>query len=131
MISNASVKPFDKYQKLSLIGKSANSKVYLVQLKDTEQLFVIKRIELYSPACMQEMRILRMLNHPNVIKIHEYFDDIQRLYLVLEKAQCWLTRRSQAATGRRRPFHRGAGLLSPRATGTRAEVHPHAEGDPP
>jgi len=32
----------------------------------------------------QEITIHRSLNHPNIVKFHSYFEDVQNIYIVLE-----------------------------------------------
>ena len=35
-------------------------------------------------AIMKEVEILQEIDHPNILKIYEYFEDHQRLYIVME-----------------------------------------------
>lgn len=33
---------------------------------------------------MKEINIMAKLDHPNIIKIHEYFEDDERIYIIME-----------------------------------------------
>lgn len=71
----------DKYRKKSNLGKGASGQAYLVQSSITEQLWVIKKVDLnpmdYDSRIMakREAKILEVLNHPNIIKFKDVFRD--------------------------------------------------------
>lgn len=71
-----------------VIGEGSYGTVQRCQLKETEQWRAIKTIHKNmsnNPSQFQEeVEILKRLDHPNIIRLHETFEDEQALYLVLE-----------------------------------------------
>lgn len=80
---------FEKFEKLSILGEGADSKVYKVREISTGKLYALKRIrDASSEQTSQEISILKSIKHPNVIKIHNDFLEQGNLYLLLELAHC-------------------------------------------
>eukprot|EP00943_MAST-04B_sp_MAST-4B-sp1_P003108 g3108.t1 len=72
------------------LGSGATSTVRIAINKTTKEKFALKTIELHRlpPAVVQslfeEVNIMRVLDHPNIIKIIETFVDFKRLYIIME-----------------------------------------------
>ena len=83
--------PSEVYQKLYLIGEGSFGSVIKVKHLLTGSIRAMKIINKESlvdgsdcDAFLQEINILRSLDHPNVIKIFEYFSDDFFIYVVTE-----------------------------------------------
>ena len=63
----------DSYKTIKYIGKGVFSEVYLVQHKETEELFAIKRIrnKQEKKYTERELDILKRVNHPNIVSFKE------------------------------------------------------------
>jgi len=90
-ISQNTNNPADSYEKISFLGEGGFSQVFKVRHKitsDYRAMKVIKRQSLNS--CMNEtsifdeINILKTLDHPNIIKIYEFFQDLRNFYLITE-----------------------------------------------
>lgn len=71
------------------MGKGAYGKVYLVRLKVfPHYLRVVKVIgkkNMKNPKIvLNEIKVMGKLDHPNIVKLYETFEDQHHLYLVLE-----------------------------------------------
>ncbi len=81
-----------RYSFGKLLGKGNFAKVHLAQRKRDSKSFAIKTIEktkiLENPRNMlsmhREITILRKIDHPNVIKMHEVYENDLYVHLVLE-----------------------------------------------
>ena len=78
---------FDK-----ILGKGNFAKVHLAWRKDNNKIFAIKTIEkrkiLEHPRNLNsmylEIQVMRKLNHPNIIKLYEVYENEVYLHLVIE-----------------------------------------------
>ncbi|XP_042591879.1 serine/threonine-protein kinase H1 [Cyprinus carpio] len=79
-----------RYDIKALIGCGSFSRVVRVEHRRTRQPFAIKLLEVKGreghEACQAELRVLRRVNHSNVIHLAEVFETQHRVYLVLELA---------------------------------------------
>nr|XP_009305164.3 serine/threonine-protein kinase H2 [Danio rerio] len=79
-----------RYEIQALIGRGSFSRVVRAEHKQTHQPFAIKLLDLRAPegleSCQAELRVLRRVNHPNIIRLTEVFQTPHRVYLVLELA---------------------------------------------
>lgn len=70
------------------LGQGAFGSCFLVKLKNSNITRAVKTIpknKITDPKTFQnEINIMRTLDHPNVIKLYEIFDDSQFVYLVME-----------------------------------------------
>ncbi len=72
------------------LGSGATSTVRQCTNKLTKTVYALKTIELYRlppevvASLFEEVSIMRILDHPNVIKVIETFVDFKRLYIVME-----------------------------------------------
>lgn len=80
----------DYYAFVKTIGEGHFGKVLLAKDRRTKEKFAVKVIkkdstELRSQTLIQrELDILRVVNHPNVVRLFDLFDTSDRLYFVLE-----------------------------------------------
>ena len=83
--------PFEIYKELEELGEGAYGvvkKVCLIDNPDTIRAMKIipkeNIVEGQSQKLIDEINILRKLEHPNIMKIYEYFDDNEYIYIVSE-----------------------------------------------
>jgi calcium-dependent protein kinase len=83
--------PFDIYEKLEELGEGAYGTVIKVCLKDNPEtvraMKIISKdniVEGQSQKLIDEIQILKKLEHPNIMKIYEYYDDSKNIYIVSE-----------------------------------------------
>ena len=83
--------PFDIYQELEELGEGAYGSVIKVCLKDNPDTIRAMKIiskdnivEGQSERLVDEIQILKKLEHPNIMKIFEYFNDSNNIYIVSE-----------------------------------------------
>ena len=79
------------YTLFKYIGKGAYGKVYLTIKKNSSDLFATKMIDLQNEKLKKmnkyldnEIKIMELLNHPNIIKLYETIRLNNRLYLIME-----------------------------------------------
>lgn len=77
------------YKPLQLIGEGSTAVVYAAMNKSTAKKYAIKCIKFshYKKRAQQiknEVDILKSIDHPNVIALHDYFKDPQHQYLVMD-----------------------------------------------
>ncbi|XP_068720609.1 serine/threonine-protein kinase Nek8-like [Montipora capricornis] len=83
----------EKYEKLKSIGRGAYGTVYLCRRISDGCLFIIKQIPVEEmskeerQAAMNEVKVLAMLKHPNIIAYFDSFFEEKALMIVMEYAQ--------------------------------------------
>lgn len=87
----------DEYKALKMIGRGSFAKVYLVESKTTGKMFAVKAFTKESviisnksnakPSMLNEIDIMRFLDHDNIIKLYEVYETDKSIYLVLELIQ--------------------------------------------
>ena len=83
----------ENYEKIKIIGRGAYGTVYLCRRLSDGCLFIIKQIPVEEmtkeerQAAMNEVQVLSMLNHPNIIGYFESFVEEKALMIVMEYAQ--------------------------------------------
>ncbi len=83
-------KPSDYYHKISLLGVGGFGSVMKVRHTITGEyraMKIIKRedsIGFNEDSIFEEIKILKSLDHPNIIKIYEFFQDQKNFYLITE-----------------------------------------------
>lgn len=81
---------YDHYQIGKSLGRGSFGEVFLCTHYDSKEQRAVKWImkERLSADSEQrlinEINICKKLDHPNVVKIYEYFDDFQYYYIVME-----------------------------------------------
>ena len=79
----------DNYKLLSKIGKGAFGKVFKVQNKKTNKILALKIIkkserEEENEELLNEIEIMIKLEHPNIIKIYDYYLNKNNYYIIME-----------------------------------------------
>jgi len=83
-------KKLEEFEDVVKIGEGTYGKVYRCVNKETKELFALKKIYLNSEeegipsTAIREIALLKELDHPNVVKLHNVIHYKQRLILVFE-----------------------------------------------
>ena len=83
-------KPSKKYKVLTVLGNGSYGKVYKAMNIKTENLVAIKSIikkkdnKIDENIIKNEINVLKKLNHPNIVKIYEFYDIKDNYYLITE-----------------------------------------------
>ena len=82
----------NRFKDLKVIGEGSFGIVYLAEEKETQTLVAIKRMKRRYNSweeCMnlREVRSLRKIRHPNIIKLREVFREENQLHLVFDYAE--------------------------------------------
>lgn len=73
-----------------MLGKGAFGEVRSAQHKLTQKIFAVKLIRKVfiepeeEEGILQEIEIMKNLDHPNCIKVIEYYNETEFLYIVME-----------------------------------------------
>ena len=92
LITLVDSKPEDNYSIKKRLGKGSFGNVYKVEHKVTKEIRAMKIIKNPLSVCvntldkkfLKEIQVLKELEHPNIIKIFEYYIDEQYHYIVTE-----------------------------------------------
>lgn len=89
---NKSGKPEDFYKTLSKLGEGSFGLVYRVEDIATQQERVLKVINKAKSAMppeelQLEIDTLKQLDHPHIIRLYEYFEDYNNIYIIMESAK--------------------------------------------
>ncbi|ESL07536.1 serine/threonine protein kinase [Trypanosoma rangeli SC58] len=82
-----------KYRKVKSIGKGSFGEAVLVRSKTDGKRYVVKAIESASMTAKEkrdvqnEIRILSAVNHPNIVRYHEHFEDGTLIFIIMEYAE--------------------------------------------
>ena len=80
----------EKYQQLAKIGEGTYGVVFKAKEKQTGELLALKRIPLeveeegIPSTAIREISLLRQLNHPNIVRLHDVVHTEKKLTLVFE-----------------------------------------------
>lgn len=83
----------DVYKIGSVLGEGAFGEVRLCTHRETKEKRAVKVLKKENMdkqeqmTLMNEINTLRGLDHPNIVKIYEYFEDEKRFYIVTEHIQ--------------------------------------------
>jgi len=87
----------DEYKAIKMIGRGSFAKVYYVESKTNGKPFAVKAFtkeSIYAsnkanakPSMLNEIDIMRSLDHDNIIKLYEVYETEKSIYLVLELIQ--------------------------------------------
>ncbi|CAE7883471.1 gloB [Symbiodinium microadriaticum] len=78
---------YQDYNMVNLVGEGRNGAVFIVQHKVSEQYYackVLHKAEQDSSALRAEIKNLRMLDHPNVVRLYEVNEDAEAVFLLME-----------------------------------------------
>jgi len=92
MVGDSGSDPFMHYEKQELLGEGSFGTVYRVIHKQTGFIRAMKIIDKQSTeldqdteiSLINEINILKTLDHPNIIKVFEYFNTQRRLFIISE-----------------------------------------------
>ena len=91
IISEVKKNPFNIYEKIKTLGEGGYGEVFLVKHKITgavRAMKIIKKIDNYTEnndeEVLNEINILKKIDHPNIIKIFEFYIDDDNYYLITE-----------------------------------------------
>ena len=80
----------EEYLRHGLLGQGAHSKVYKCESKRYSTKWAVKIVEKRvlkkhdENRYINEIMIMKSLDHPNIIRIREFFQDKERIYMVME-----------------------------------------------
>jgi len=80
----------DRYEKMDKIGEGTYGVVYKARDKTTKELYALKKIRLESEdegipsTAIREIALLKELQHPNIVRIHDVIHTNKKLILVFE-----------------------------------------------
>jgi NIMA (never in mitosis gene a)-related kinase len=83
----------DKYEKIRSVGRGAYGTVYLCRRREDNNLVIIKQIPIEEmtreerQAALNEVKVLSMLSHPNIIAYYDSFLEDKALMIAMEYAQ--------------------------------------------
>ena len=77
----------DYYKILNELGQGSYGNVKLVQHLKLGDIRAMKIIEKKNSSCQNEIEILRMISHPNIVNIYEIFEDSKNFYIMYEYIQ--------------------------------------------
>jgi serine/threonine protein kinase len=75
----------DLYNTIKFLGKGVFSEVYLIQHKQTEELFARKCIR-HNKVNLKdrELLIMKKIKHPNIVSFYDSFEDSNQLNIIIE-----------------------------------------------
>ena len=80
-----------KYEIIKKLGKGAYGRVFQVKNKTTGQIRACKQLPKNKISNLQkfqrEISILKKIDHPNIIKLYEVFEDDKYIYLIMEQCK--------------------------------------------
>ena len=91
MITKRNDNVFDHYEKVSELGSGAFGTVYKVKSKASDNFRAMKVISkeliqsgVEAAEISNEIKILSRLDHPNIMRIYEFFEDKDNFYIITE-----------------------------------------------
>ena len=95
VIQRENAKVYDIYEKLQFLGEGSFGSVYKVKRKKSGTKEIIRALKEISKEKMclneesseeirNEISVLKSLDHPNIMKIYEFYEDNEKMYLITE-----------------------------------------------
>ena len=93
IVTEVKSNPYDDYKKIKPIGEGTFGEVELVEHKITGKvraMKIIKKVNNQNPnisneaSILNELNILKKIDHQNIVKIYEYYSDNDNYYLITE-----------------------------------------------
>lgn len=78
----------EKYQRIEKLGEGTYGTVYKARVIGTSQVVALKKIKVEAEdegvpsTAIREISLLKELDHPTIVKLHEVVHEHQKLYLV-------------------------------------------------
>ena len=95
VIQRENAKVYDIYEKIKFLGEGSFGSVYKVKRKKSGTREIIRALKEISKEKMclneesskeirNEISVLKALDHPNIMKIYEFYEDDEKMYLITE-----------------------------------------------
>jgi calcium-dependent protein kinase len=92
IVQEAEGDPYQYYEEINLLGEGSFGKVFKVSHKLSKVIRAMKVINKKDAligneseaALIKEINILKSLDHPNILKVYEYYNNKRRLYIITE-----------------------------------------------
>ena len=95
IVQRDGAKVFDFYEKLQFLGEGSFGSVFKVKRKNSGGREIFRALKEISKEVMclneenaeeirNEISVLKSLDHPNIMKIYEFFEDNEKMYLITE-----------------------------------------------
>ena len=92
LVQQAQGDPYEVYEELKLLGEGSFGKVFKVASKASRVIRAMKIINKQRAAMgseeeralINEINILKSLDHPNILKVYEYFNTKRKLFIISE-----------------------------------------------
>ena len=95
VIQRENTKVFDIYEKIKFVGEGSFGSVFKVKRKNSDKREIFRALKEISKEKMclneesseeirNEISVLRSLDHPNIMKIYEFYEDNEKMYLITE-----------------------------------------------
>ena len=95
IIQRGDSRVYDVYDKLQFLGEGSFGSVYKVKRKNSGERVIIRALKEISKEKMclneesseeirNEISVLKSLDHPNIMKIYEFYEDKEKMYLITE-----------------------------------------------
>ena len=95
IVQRDGAKVYDVYEKLQFLGEGSFGSVYKVKRKKSGTREIIRALKEISKEKMclneesseeirNEISVLKSLDHPNIMKIYEFYEDKENMYLITE-----------------------------------------------
>ncbi|KAM6426851.1 serine/threonine-protein kinase nekl-3-like [Liasis olivaceus] len=85
----------ERYEPIFSIGQGSSAEVFLMRNARTKQLFAVKKVRTVpgkrlrsKEAILQEVAILRQLQHPHVVACHDHFLDTEEAHVFIVQEYC-------------------------------------------
>ena len=79
----------DNFKVIEEIGKGAFGRVFKVKHKISNAIYACKQIHksqiVDNDTFNREIEVLIQMDHPNIIKLYEVYDDVKFVYLIMEE----------------------------------------------
>lgn len=89
LVGKVDSKFYDNYKVLKKIGSGSYGTVYRVQHLNTQAIYACKQMKKLSISDMDkftlETSIMKKMDHPNIIKLFEIYEEEQYIYLIMEE----------------------------------------------
>lgn len=89
-MSNSGARSVDEYEKLNRVGEGTYGTVYRARDKKTNEIVALKKVRIHSAkegfpkTAAREIRILKAVAHPNIVKLNEVVCSRDTFFLVFE-----------------------------------------------